>query len=69
MNKYELIIYWSNDDDSFIVEIPELPGAMADGITYEEALSNAQIVINDWIETAKQLGRQIPIPKGKLIYA
>jgi predicted RNase H-like HicB family nuclease len=69
MNKYEIIIYWSNEDEAFIAEVPELPGCMADGKTYEEALKNAQVVIEEWIETAKQLGRQIPVPKGKLAYA
>lgn len=69
MNRYEIIIYWSDEDEAFIAEIPELPGCMADGKTYEEALKNAQIVIEEWIETAKQLGRQIPVAKGKLAYA
>lgn len=67
--KYELIIYWSEDDDSFIVEIPELPGCMADGETYEQAVANAQQVIEEWIETAKKLGRPVPEPKGRLMYA
>lgn len=67
--RYELIIYWSKADESFIVEVPELPGCMADGATYEEALANAQAVISDWIETARSLGRPIPEPKGKLAYA
>lgn len=67
--KYELIIYWSDEDQSFIVEIPELPGCMADGETYEQAVSNARIVIDEWIETARQLGRPIPEPKGRLMYA
>lgn len=67
--KYELIIYWSNEDDCFIVEIPELPGCFADGKTYHEAVSNAQIIIQEWIETAQELGRKIPEPKGRLIYA
>lgn len=67
--KYELIIYWSVQDDSFIVEVPELAGCMADGETYEEAITNARLTIIDWIETAIKLGRDIPKPKGKLMYA
>ena len=69
LNKYEVIIYWSADDKSFIAEVPELPGCMADGATQNEALSNAQIIMQEWIDTAKSLGRTIPKPKGKLIYA
>ena len=68
-SRYELVIYWSPDDDSFIVEVPELPGCMSDGKTYHEAVSNAEAVIADWIETARELGRPIPEPKGKLMYA
>ncbi len=67
--RYELIIYWSEEDDSFIVEVPELPGCMADGQTYQEAVNNVEIVIHEWIDTAKALGRPIPSPKGRLIYA
>jgi len=67
--KYELIIYWSDEDNSFIVEVPELPGCMADGETYEEALSNAKSIIEEWLETARELGRPIPEPKGRLLYA
>ena len=67
--KYELIIYWSESDEAFIVEVPELPGCMADGQTYIEAVTNAEIVIQEWIETAKELGRDIPVPKGRLLYA
>ncbi|MEX0938263.1 MAG: type II toxin-antitoxin system HicB family antitoxin [Pirellulales bacterium] len=67
--KYELIIYWSEDDQSFVVEVPELAGCMADGETYEQAVVNAQRVIEQWIETARELGRPIPEPKGRLIYA
>ena len=66
MIKYELIIYWSEQDQSFVVEVPELPGCTADGKTYEEALKNAEIVITEWVETAKSIGRDIPEPKGKL---
>jgi predicted RNase H-like HicB family nuclease len=67
--KYELIIYWSQDDNAFIVEVPELPGCMADGRTYQEAVANAEIIIQEWINTAREEGRSIPIPKGKLKYA
>ena len=69
MIKYEVIIYWSNDDRSFIAEAPELPGCAADGATYQEALTNLEIVIQEWIETAKELGRSIPKPKGRLVFA
>lgn len=69
MYKYELIIYWSDEDNAYIVEVPELPGCMADGKTYKEAINNAQKVISEWLETAKELGREIPSPKGKLAYA
>ena len=68
MYKYEMVIYWSEEDGKFIVEVPELPGCMADGDTYEEALANAKIAIEEWIEVAKELGREIPKPKGKLAY-
>ena len=67
--KYEIIIYWSKEDNSFIAEAPELPGCMADGKTYQEAISNIEVIIDEWIETAKELGRKIPEPKGKLMYA
>ncbi|GAB4028604.1 type II toxin-antitoxin system HicB family antitoxin [Spirosoma koreense] len=67
--KYEIIIYWSEEDDSFIAEVPELPGCMADGETYQEALSNAEVVIQEWLETAEGLGRPIPKPKGRLLFA
>jgi len=69
INKYEVIIYWSNEDDSFIAEVPELPGCAADGKTYAEALKNVQVVIEEWIETAKKLNRVIPVPRGRLAYA
>jgi len=70
MNKYEVIIYWSDEDEAFVAEVPELPGCMADGPTYQEALSNAEVVIQEWIETAKELGRPIPEPKGRrLVFA
>ena len=67
--KYEMIIYWSKGDEAFVVEVPELPGCMADGATYAEAVANAETVIDEWIETAKSLGREIPEPKGRLTYA
>jgi len=67
--KYEIIIYWSNDDDAFIAEVPELPGCMADGPSYGDALANAETIIQDWIETAKKLNRPIPEAKGRLKYA
>ena len=69
MIKYEMVIYWSDEDQSYVVEVPELPGCMADGQTYEEAVKNAEKIIEEWIETAKELGRPIPRPKGKLMYA
>lgn len=69
MYKYEVIVYWSEEDEAYIAEIPELLGCMADGATYEEALKNAQVVISEWIETARSLGREIPSPKGRLAYA
>lgn len=69
MIKYEVIIYWSGEDKAFIAEVPELPGCVADGKTYKEALSNVEVVIQEWIETAKELGRPIPQPKGRLLYA
>ena len=67
--KYEIIIFWSEEDDAFVAEVPELPGCMADGKTYQEALANAEEVIDEWIETAKDLGRALPEPRGRLIYA
>lgn len=69
MTKYEVILYWSDEDKSFIAEVPELPGCAADGATRQEALQNAEIVIEEWIETARELGRPIPEPKGRLIFA
>jgi predicted RNase H-like HicB family nuclease len=68
-SKYEIIIFWSEDDDAFVAEVPELPGCMADGKTYQEALSSAEQVIQEWIETATELGRPIPQPKGRLTFA
>jgi predicted RNase H-like HicB family nuclease len=69
MSKYEVIIYWSEDDEAYVAEVPELPGCMADGSSYQNALANAEVVIQEWIDTAMELGRPIPEPKGKLIYA
>lgn len=69
MHKYERIIYWSEQDQKFIVEVPELAVCMADGETAAEALENVETVISEWIETAKAIGREIPVPKGKLMYA
>ena len=69
MSKYEVIVYWSHEDDAYVAEVPELPGCMADGSSYQEALANAEVVIQEWIDTARELGRPIPGPKGRLIYA
>jgi predicted RNase H-like HicB family nuclease len=68
-SRYEIIIYWSAEDRSYIAEVPELPGCMADGKTYQEALSNVEIIIQEWIDTATELKRPVPQPKGKLMYA
>ena len=68
-SKYEIILYWSEADEAFVAEVPELPGCMADGSTYEEALNNARVVIDEWIETAHSLGREVPQPKGSLMFA
>lgn len=67
--RYEVIIYWSKEDEAFIVEVPELSGCMADGSSYQEALANVEVVVQEWIDTAQELGRSIPEPKGRLIYA
>jgi len=67
--KYEIIIFWSAEDNAFVAEVPELPGCMADGNTYQEALRNVQRIVDEWIETATELGRPIPQPKGRLAYA
>ena len=69
MSKYEIIIYWSEEDQAFIAEVPELPGCAADGATYKDALTNVEVIIQEWIETAKELGRPIPEPKGRLVFA
>ena len=67
--KYEIILYWSTEDQAFVAEVPELPGCAADGATYQEAVANVEVVIREWIETAQQLGRPIPTPRGRLMYA
>jgi len=67
--KYEIIIYWSEEDQAYIAEVPELPGCAADGPTYKQALANVEMIIQEWIETAKELKRPIPEPKGRLLYA
>lgn len=67
--KYEVIIYWSEDDEAFIAEVPELPGCAADGQTHQEALAAVERVAQEWIEAARELGRRIPEPKGRLTYA
>ena len=69
MIKFEVIIYWSDDDEAFIAEVPELAGCVADGPSYQEALADVQVVIQEWIETAEELGRPIPVPKGRLMFA
>ena len=69
MSKYEMVIYWSEADGAFIVEVPELPGCMADGATYREAVENAEVIVQEWVNTAKEEERPIPEPKGRLIYA
>jgi len=67
--KYEVIIYWSQEDQAFIAEVPELLGCVADGETYQEALQNVELIMQEWIETAQQLGRIVPQPKGRLMFA
>jgi len=67
--RYEVIIYWSDEDQTFIAEAPELPGCAADGATYQEAIANVEVVIQEWIETAQELGRTVPEPRGRLMYA
>ncbi len=69
MNRYEIIIYWSEDDGRYIAEVPELSGCMADGETRVEVLNNVETIISEWLETANLEGREIPVPKGKLAYA
>ena len=69
MSKYELILFWSKEDQAFIAEVPELPGCMADGASYAEALANAEKVIQEWIQTAQEMGRPIPTPRGRIRFA
>jgi len=69
MSKYELILFWSEEDQAFIAEVPELPGCMADGASYAEAIANAEKVIQEWIQTAQEMGRPIPAPRGRLRFA
>ena len=69
MTNYEIILYWSIEDQVFIAEVPELAGCAADGATRQEAIANAEAVIAEWIETARELGREIPEPRGRLIFA
>jgi predicted RNase H-like HicB family nuclease len=69
MTKYEIILYWSSEDDAFIAEVPELAGCAADGATRQEALANVEVIIAEWMETARNLGRCIPEPKGRLLFA
>ncbi len=67
--RYEVIIYWSHEDQAFIAEVPELPGCAADGNTYRQALANVEVVIQEWIDTAQELGRPVPEPRGRLVFA
>ena len=70
MDKYEIIIYWSNEDQAFVAEIPELPGCMAHGNTHEESLANAKAAMHLWLDTAKEAGDAIPEPRGhRLVFA
>ena len=69
MSKYELILFWSKEDQAFIAEVPELPGCMADGASYAEAVANAEKVIQEWIQTAQEMGRPIPTPRGRIRFA
>jgi predicted RNase H-like HicB family nuclease len=68
-SRYEVIIYWSDEDNAFVAEVPELPACMADGATYADAVAAVQVVIREWIETAEELGRQVPEPRGRLVFA
>ena len=68
MNKYKQVIYWSEEEHKFIVEVPELPGCMADGMTEAEALKNTEQIVSEWVETARILGRKVPQPEGKVVY-
>ena len=66
-HRYQIILYWSNEDDAYIAEVPELPGCKADGKTYQEAISMAEVIIDEWIQTAEELGRPVPTPKGRRV--
>jgi len=68
-NNYEIIIYWSDEDGAFVAEVPELPGCMADGKTYQEAVANVEVIVKEWIQAAKELDRPIPQPRGRLMFA
>lgn len=68
-SRYEIVLYWSKADDDYIAVVPELAGCMADGGTRQEAVAAAEVVIAEWIETAKELGRLIPEPRGRLMFA
>jgi predicted RNase H-like HicB family nuclease len=68
-SRYEIILYWSDEDQAVIAEVPELPGCVADGETYENALTNVQTIMDEWMETARELGREVPRPKGRLVFA
>jgi predicted RNase H-like HicB family nuclease len=68
-HRYEIILYWSKEVQAFIAEVPELPGCAADGLTYQEAIANAEVVIQQWIDTAREIGCAVPEPRGRLIYA
>jgi len=69
MHKYEVILYWSAEDNAFIAEVPELAGCCADGETQKQALENLEVIISEWIETAKLNGRAVPEPRGRLMFA
>ena len=68
-SRYEIILYWSDEDQAVIAEVPELPGCAADGATYQDALANVRTIMDEWLETARDLGREIPKPKGRLLFA
>ena len=67
--KYEVIIYWSEEDQAFVAEVPEFPGCAADGKTHREVLANVEVIVREWMETARELGRPIAQPKGRLAFA
>lgn len=69
-NKYEIIIFWSDEDDAFVADVPELPGCMAHGSSHADALRNAEEAIALWVDAARELGREVPQPKGRrLVFA